>query len=244
MKYLSKLNLCIAFISLTAFLVAGCEKSNDENQNSLNGKTTALFNSSKTYGTMTDQDGNVYKTITIGTQIWMAENLRTTLYNDGTPIPNVETQWGVLSTGACCTYDNSTDAVFIATYGRLYNWHAVNTGKLAPEGWHVASNDEWEQLIDYIGSEPGGRLKEVGTTHWNSLNVGATNETGFTALPGGYRSKDSSFQSNGNFGIWWTASETPDTFGAFHQDMRFDGSGVYPYADQKMYGFSVRCVKN
>ncbi len=102
-----------------------------------------------TYGTVTDQDGNEYKTVTIGTQTWMAENLRTTKYNDSTSIPNITSasMWQNSTTGAYCNYNNTTDIDTIVTYGSLYNWYAVNTGKLAPKGWHVATNEEYSTLI-------------------------------------------------------------------------------------------------
>jgi uncharacterized protein (TIGR02145 family) len=130
--------------------------SEDENrppENPTNGKTTAIFSSSVTYGTVTDQDGNVYKTVKIGTQTWMAENLRTTKYNDGKSIENVivASKWEGLSTGAYGNYNNTTSSDTIATYGRLYNWSAINTGKLAPKGWHVPTDDEWSVLTRYLG---------------------------------------------------------------------------------------------
>jgi uncharacterized protein (TIGR02145 family) len=193
MKYFSKIKSVIALISLIGLFMTGCEKGSDDSQNSLNGKTTAVFNSSLSYGTMTDQEGNVYKTITIGTQTWMAENLRTTKYNDGKAIPNVpdSVPWAALTTGAYCNYKNTTDEVFIATYGRLYNRYAVKSGKLAPSGWHVPTMDEYDILSHHLGDGgvAGGKLKEAGITHWNyyDQNVGSTNESGFTALPSGGR---------------------------------------------------------
>jgi hypothetical protein len=133
----------LSFFTVQSF--SFCSKSDDPtNGNSTNAKTTAVFNSSLTYGTMTDQDGNVYQTITTGSQTWMAENLRTTKYNDGTAIANVSTNsdWTNLSTGAYCNYNNTSNEDTIATDGRLYNWYAVNVGNLAPKGWHVATNSE------------------------------------------------------------------------------------------------------
>jgi uncharacterized protein (TIGR02145 family) len=168
----------LLIIGLIIFHTISCEKDDGDgpsSHNSTNGQTTAEFNPSITYGTLTDQDGNVYKTVTIGTQTWMAENLRTTKYNDGTAIANVteNTVWDTLRTGAYCNYNNTTSIDTIATYGRLYNWHAVNTGKLAPIGWHVPTADEWTKLTDDLGSGyvAGGKLKETGTSHWNSPNA-------------------------------------------------------------------------
>ncbi|MCB9001260.1 MAG: fibrobacter succinogenes major paralogous domain-containing protein [Bacteroidales bacterium] len=162
-----------------------------------------------TNGTVTDIDGNTYITVTIGNQVWMAENLKTTHYNDGTAIPNVTdgNEWAALTTGAYCWYSNAT--AYKDTYGALYNWYAVNTGKLAPTGWHVATDAEWTTLTTYLGGESvaGGKLKETDTTHWASPNTGATNETGFTALPGGYRGRGGAFGGIGGYGYWWSATE-------------------------------------
>ena len=150
-------------------------------------------------GTVTDIDGNTYQTVKIGDQWWMAENLKVTCYRNGDAIPNITdgTTWASLSTGAYCEYNNDINNV--ATYGRLYNWYAVTDSRnIAPAGWHVPSDAEWKQLEMYLGmsqseadatgwrgTDEGGKLKEVGTMHWNSPNTGATNESGFTALPGG-----------------------------------------------------------
>lgn len=136
-----------------------------------------------------DIDGNKYKTIKIGTQIWLSENLKTTTYNDGTAIPLVKNYdaWAELSTQAYCWYNN--DSTNKEVYGALYNWYAVNTKKLCPEGWHVPSDEEWTELRTYLGDKgnAGLALKESGTSHWKSPNSDASNTTGFTGLPGGYR---------------------------------------------------------
>jgi uncharacterized protein (TIGR02145 family) len=249
----NKTNMSIfSLLIMGVFLVfaSSCQKDEDNNpasNNPTNGKTTAEFNPSVIYGTMTDQDGNVYKTVTIGTQTWMAENLRTTKYNDGTAIPNVtdNDEWGGLSTGAYCNYNNTINTDTIATYGRLYNWHAVNTGKLAPKGWHVPSDAEWTQLTTYLGgvSVAGGKLKETGTTHWNSPNGGATNETGFTALPGGFRITYGSFFNIGDLGLWWSATESYASIAWGHVVGSNDG-GVRRHNYDKELGYSVRCVRD
>lgn len=245
-KILSKLSLIIATV---AIVLSSCSKDddNDSPSNPTNGKTTAIFNSSVTYGTMTDQDGNVYKTVTIGTQTWMAENLRTTKYNDGTAIPFVtaSSEWGNLSTGAYCNYRNTNNTDTIATFGRLYNWYAVNTGKLAPTGWHVPTDAEWTTLTTYLGGESvaGGKLKETGTTHWDSPNTGATNETGFTALPGGGRHTNGSFYDIGYYGYWLSTTEY-DTYNAWYRFMSYYYSYVYRNSFNKEFGISVRCVRD
>ena len=244
------MGVCIVFAS-------SCKKVDDNEpslKNPTNGKTTAVFNSEVTYGTMTDQDGNIYKTVTIGTQTWMAENLRTTKYNDGTAISNVTgaTEWANLKTGAYCNYNNTTNTDTIATYGRLYNWHAVNTGKLAPTGWHVPTDAEWTQLTDYVGGigAAGGKLKETGATHWILTNNGtanvATNKTGFTALPGGARGYFGTYGQVSNSGYWWSSTQH-QTYANYvwARIMVYDLSNVNRVFDViKEFGFSVRCVKD
>ena len=233
------------FLIMGVFLVfaSSCDKDKD-NDPASNG---TIFNPNINYGTVTDIDGNTYKTVTIGSQTWMAENLRTTTYNDGTAIANVtdDDEWLALTTGAYCNYNNTTSTDTIATYGRLYNWYAVNTGKLCPTGWHVPSDAEGAELIDYLGgrSVAGGKLKETGTTHWNSPNTGATNETGFTALPGGYRKYDRSFLVVGDGGYWWSATEY-NSSNAWSRDMYYHFSTVYWTYYVKEVGFSVRCVRD
>ena len=139
-----------------------------------------------------DIEGNVYKTIAIGKQVWMTENLKTTKFNDGTSIPMVTENeaWIKLTTPAYSWYNNDSTANK-NTYGALYNWYTVKTNKLCPAGWHVPTDAEWVALITYLEgfTVAGGKMKEKGIEHWKSPNEGATNETGFTALPGGYRSR-------------------------------------------------------
>jgi len=214
-----------------------------EGNNTNNGDI--VFNPNITYGSITDIDGNTYKTVTIGTQTWMAENLKVTKYNDGIAIPNVtdNTAWSELTTGALCDYDNTPSNS--ETYGKLYNWHAVNTGKLCPTGWHVPSDAEWTELTDYLGgtSDAGGKLKETGTTHWNSPNTSTTNETGFTALPGGYRHYGGAFNGIGGYGTWWSATED-DTNDAWTRLMYYTNSNVLRFSDNKELGLSVRCLRD
>lgn len=197
--------------------------------------------------TVTDIDGNVYHTIKIGNQVWMKENLRTTRYNDGSPIPLVTDSltWGKLTTPGYCWYNNDS-ATFGRTYGALYNWHAVNTKKLAPKGWHVPSDSEWTILTKFLGGEDvaGGQLKDTGTTYWNSPNTGATNAKGFSAHPGGYRGYHGGFGGIGNGGDWWSATTTSDTALSCHRIMfNFDARANRDVCDS-FYGLSVRCVKN
>jgi uncharacterized protein (TIGR02145 family) len=201
-----------------------------------------------TYGTVSDNDGNTYKTIQIGTQTWMSENLKTTKYNDGTNIPNETNNvtWAGLSSGAYCWYNN--DASNKATYGALYNWYAVNTTKLCPTGWHVPTETEWVTLTTYLGGTnvAGGKIKETGTTHWISPNTGATNESGFTALPAGYRDiyggNGGVCYNLGNVLNMWTATSTSSTF-AYYREMQ---SNLATLTTQNYYrenGYSVRCIQ-
>ena len=193
-----------------------------------------------------DVDGNVYKTVTIGTQVWMAENLKTTKYNDGTTIPlNPDVKaWEELTTPAYCWYDNDETANKDFC-GALYNWHAVNTNKLCPTGWHVSTIEEWTTLITYLGGEDiaGGKLKETGTFHWKSPNTGATNETGFTALPGGYLHHLGTFKGNGGFNFWWTAS-LYDAIHAWNTNVSYNHSKVNRNNYMFQNGLSVRCIQD
>jgi len=246
---MKKLFFIFGLIAFVAIVFNGCKKDDisPDSNNTTNGKTTAVFNSSKTYGTMTDQDGNVYKTIVIGTQTWMAENLRTTMYRNGDPIPNVtdNAAWSALTTGAQCTYNNTENAETIATYGRLYNWYAVSDIRnIAPTGWHVPTDADWTTLKTYLGGGAGGKMKEPGITHWTSPNTGATNESGFTALPGGLRGNSGfGFYEGGDYTIWWSRTDYPPTENAWRYSIGSNNSLYDDYAN-KRYGFSVRCVKD
>lgn len=197
--------------------------------------------------TVADIDGNIYHPIPIGSQVWMVENLNTTSYSNGDPIPNVtsNTAWSVLTTGAYCNYMNSPG--FATTYGRLYNWHAVqDVRNIAPTGWHVATDADWVSLIDHLGGTEaaGGKLKEIGLAHWLSPNTGATNEVAFTALPGGYRESTGAFLAVGGIGSWWTSTENSAAdawaMGIFNDASHVDRGWYY----SKRIAFSVRCVRN
>ena len=194
-----------------------------------------------------DIDGNEYHTVKIGTQVWMLENLKVTKFNDGTAIPLVtdSSAWTNLSTPGFCWYDND-EATYKNTYGALYNWFTVNTGKLSPAGWHVPTDADWTILTSYLGGESvaGGKLKETGTTHWKSPNTGATNESGFTALPGGFHWFDGLFHYDfGDSGSWWSSTEYNTNY-AWNRWMYYDKSDAGRYANNKIDGFSVRCVKD
>jgi uncharacterized protein (TIGR02145 family) len=188
----------------------------------------------------------MYHAITIGTQTWLLENLKTTHYRNGDPISHITDNgtWSAQTTGAYCNYNNDTNNV--ATYGRLYNWYTVIDSRgLAPTGWHVASDAEWTTLTTYLGglSVAGGKLKEAGTAHWASPNTGATNESGFTALPGGYRYHNGIFDNIGYYGYIWSSSEYDATY-AWYRGMDYSNATVYPNSCLKKFGYSVRCVKD
>jgi uncharacterized protein (TIGR02145 family) len=208
-------------------------------------------------GTMTDIDGNVYKTIKIGNQVWMAENLKVTRYRNGDPIPNVtnQDQWEKLRSGAYCAYNNNNGNV--STYGLLYNWYAIDDSRnIAPEGWHMPTDEEWKELEMHLGmsrseaddtgwrgTDEGGKLKEAGTTHWSSPNSGATNSSGFTALPGGYRYSGGAFNNVGNYGFWWDPSADFSN-DAWTRALHCDSSAVVRATSNKQRGYSVRLLRD
>jgi uncharacterized protein (TIGR02145 family) len=197
-------------------------------------------------GVVKDSDGNAYKTIKIGNQVWMAENLRTTTYGDGTPIAKVtdNTAWSEVKTGVYCWYDNDS-ATYAHNYGALYNWYAVETNKICPAGWHVPDDIEWLTLADYLGGTDiaGGKLKETGTIHWNSPNAGATNESGFTALPGGNRSVDGTFYYIGINSQWWSSYEYSTGY-AYTWRIYYNETNIFRSYNYKPFGFSIRCIKD
>ena len=198
-------------------------------------------------GFCVDIDGNEYATVIIGNQVWMSENLKVTKYRDGTAIPTglSNSEWENTTSGAYAVYDNNE--THADTYGYLYNWYAVDDSRnIAPDGWHVPTDDEWTTLTDYLGgtSVAGGKMKETGTSHWNSPNTGATNESGFTAFPGGYRlDNDGYYGSIGSFGYFWSSSESSSYY-AWERELYYYSSEVYRYDDDKRSGFSVRCVRD
>lgn len=212
-------------------------------------------------GTVTDIIGNEYKTVKIGDQWWMAENLRVTKYKNGVDISYITNgdEWSHLATGGYSAYNNNTDNVF--PYGYLYNWFAVDDSRgICPEGWHVPSDQEWMELEIYLGmsktevdsfgwrgTDQGGKLKEAGTDHWMTPNTGATNETGFSALPSGGRASDPIYRgAYFYFGIHtaiWSSSEYSTEEGLFRV-LEYDQSKIKRNYYLKTNGFSVRCVGN
>ena len=212
---------------------------------------SATQQTTSSYGpNISDLDGNLYKTAYIGTQQWIAENLKTSKYNDGTAIPNAtdNSLWSQLTTGAWSYYNN--DANNNAKYGKLYNWYAVSpttngNKNVCPIGWHVPTDAEWTTLRDYLGGEivAGGKMKEVGTINWNSPNQNTTNLSLFTALPGGYRWIDGNYDGLGKSGNWWSSSEY-DEFQAWGIPLFNSNNTFYLGEGNKKAGCSIRCLKN
>lgn len=199
-------------------------------------------------GTVTDIDGNVYNYIGIGGQIWMEENLKVTHFRNGEEIPEVSdyTLWYNTFTAARCSYDNNP--ANSAIYGHMYNWHAVSDPRnIAPEGWHVPSDDEWDALINWSGGpdSAGVKLKEAGFGHWSAPNEGATNESGFTALPGGWRINMGYFYDLNTRGYWWTVSNDylpsnmATAYGMYNDSLKVEDLAIITN-----FGLYVRCVKD
>lgn len=197
---------------------------------------------------ITDIDGNIYHTLKIGNQFWLIENLKVTRFRNGDKIPNVteNTDWASSSSEAYCCYDNDTSNT--DSYGYLYNWHTINDNRIiCPKGWHIPTLKEWKELEEYLG---GGKLafdkmKEPGTSHWKTSNESASNDSGFTSLPSGFRLYNGNFDEIGINAPWWTSTEKDSQF-------------AYPYAViggtdihrlksngfSKNVGFPVRCLKD
>jgi|WetSurSiteA1Bulk_404760.scaffolds.fasta_scaffold04582_6 uncharacterized protein (TIGR02145 family) len=259
-------SVSIAFITCLFFLsFPSCQK--DESDQEYLIKSTGKYKKPKFKHDVSDADGNVYATVKIGNQIWMAENLRTTKYNDGTEIPPIESNyaWSELTTPAYCCYNNEISNKEV--YGALYNWYAVNTGKLCPVGFHVPSDAEWHELalfldpnailkspndVGYDGITSlfaGSKLKETGNEHWLEANTDATNETGFTALGGGLNAiidGNASFIWLGYLSYWWSSTETefdlkPYIWG---RGMTYNNSKLIRPLTLKNQGLYIRCISD
>lgn len=244
----------LTLILFLLFLSCSKDDTNNSNENPTNGKTTAVFNPNLTYGTLTDQDGNIYKTIKIGTQTWMAENLRTTKYRNGdiieTTTPSTKDISSEISPKYQWSFDFNPGENNAATYGRMYSWYAATDSRnIAPSGWHVPTNEEWKTLHDYLGNNHGAKLKESGTIHWSSPNIDATNETGFTALPGGTRYPDGTFENLGESTEWWSSSDHWKEDNAFCWSISIDlvpdpTFYFYSMPRETIFGLYVRCIKD
>ena len=243
-------------------VVNSCKKDDNTADKPGTGVAPIVFNPNKTYGTITDREGNTYKTITISTkkceivtignkkyktiaitqQTWMAENLRVTQYRNGDPIQ--EATAFKTNTSAYCNYNNTRNSDTIATYGRLYNWYAVNDSRnIAPIGWHIPSNAEWKILTNNLGGDIAciPALKETGSTHWITDNSASTNSSGFTALPAGNHGYQSSWI--GELGGWWSSTENINEY-AWQRNIFYKVNFIdWGNADKHMK-LSVRCVKD
>jgi uncharacterized protein (TIGR02145 family) len=196
-----------------------------------------------------DIDGNIYHTVTIGTQVWLKENLKVTHYRNGDNIPNItdSLMWGNTVTGACCNYNNDTSNCTI--FGKLYNWRAVvDYRNICPIGWHVPNFNEWNTLIEYLGGDRIAplKIKDTGTLFWKKYNPEVTNESGFSGLPGGFRSNFTNrFFSLGEEAYWWSSTNT-GLFSAYSISIENNyGFDQIKWIDQfKEFGASVRCIKD
>jgi uncharacterized protein (TIGR02145 family) len=226
MKTKNRIWICpLILLGFVLILTNRCKKEEDSNNNII------------------DADGNVYSSVTIGTQVWMKENLRTTKYNDGTPIPQII---GTYYSAAGYIWYNNDKNSYKSTCGALYNFYAIQTGKLAPIGWHIPSLAEWTTLIQFLGgdSEAGGKLKEEGFTHWTSPNTGATNSSGFTALPGGDYDVSGNFLFLGQEGRWWFTQSIPVPGWAVYIKILNDDKSITSYSNYIGVAMSVRCIKD
>jgi uncharacterized protein (TIGR02145 family) len=194
-------------------------------------------------GHVIDADGNSYPTVVIGNQEWMSENLRVLHYRNGEAIPKVtgNSAWAALTTGAYCWYDN--DSITYGGYGIIYNFYAVEDSRhICPQGWHVATNSEWTTMVSYLGgsSAAGGPVKVL--RQWSSPNTGATNLSGFSARPGGYRGVTGFFDKLLLEGYFWTSTTTGDS--PYYRLLKYNSAGVTETTATKVPGFHVRCVRD
>jgi len=191
-----------------------------------------------------DVDGNIYLTVKIGNQVWMAENLKTTKFTDGRPVQIVTDakKWQNLKTPGYCWLNNNISNK--ESFGALYNWYTVNSAKICPQGWHVPSNNEWKTMIYYIkGTDRGGdKLKERGLAHWKNNTDNVTNEYGFTALPSGYRRSTGEFPGD-SYAVWWTSTGYSATEASIW-GLNDIVTSVFNGYEKMKSGFSIRCIKD
>lgn len=213
-------------------------------------------------GTVTDNEGHVYKTVKIGDQWWMAENLRATKYRNGASIQLIteDTSWSNSTAGAYCIFDNNNNNAGIT--GLLYNWYVVNdANSIAPEGWHIPTDAEWKALEKYLGmndidleksnwrgSHEGEKLKSTNQQNWAPYeNILNTDESGFSALAGNCRMFNGSWGSPldlQSMGFWWSASDNSGNNQAWYRYLDYKKDNVFRFYGPKTYGFSIRCVKD
>jgi len=232
MKKRPKISTYLLLAITLSIMTSSCKKSEENDPNAVK-----------------DIDGNTYTIITIGTQQWLKENLKTTKYNDGTPVPLVtdNTAWAALSTPGYCWYDNNASQNKDA-YGALYNWYAATTGKLCPTGWHVPGEADWIELENNLGGweVAGGKMKEQGTTYWNTPNTDATNSSNFSGRGNGQRNNDGTFGYMKEYGEYWSTAEGA-IYNAKTRGMANNSGGLFgtgsSYRD-KICGLAIRCIKD
>lgn len=239
---LMRLTCSASVIVLLIVFLSSCKKDNDEEQ-------------VPDSGTLTDIDGNIYQTVVIGSREWMAENLKATRYNDGTPIasPGRDNKgWETINTGAYSWYKND-EPTYRDKYGALYNWHAVNSGKLCPAGWRVPTDDEWTHASKYLIENSGQILKQSGNSAQENKDDEVPAIAGFNALAGGGRfsgvsvenrnSSDGYFYYEGKSGRWWSSTEHSSS-NAWYRSIYPESGNVLRGYNYKETGFSVRCIRN
>lgn len=244
MKYNIDFNLLLTIIIMTGYFLSGCE----ENETSIIENTEVI-----------DIDGNVYKTVRIGSQVWMVENLKTTRLNDGKEILLIKenSAWLDSPISGYCWYDND-EVEYKSMYGALYNWHTVETGRLCPSGWHIPADSEWKELEKELGMTPAeaNDIRWRGTDQgsqlagnrelWSDgdlLNNSKFDTTGFSAIPGGSRIPVGHFDHIGKLGSWWTSTEG-DVRGGWSRLLDSFTSKIYRFNYHESSGFSVRCIKD
>jgi uncharacterized protein (TIGR02145 family) len=233
---MKKLVLRVFVLLSIAIIYTACNDDNEEDEPTDPNK-----------GTVTDSQGNSYPTVKIGEQWWMAENLTSTSFSNGEDIPNVIAvgEWASTEAAGYCNFDN--DSAKGDVYGRLYNYYAAVDGRnICPEGWHVPNDDEWTELVQFLGGPDvaGGKLKQTGTDLWSSPNGDATNETGFTAIPGGSRTAiEGLYVGLGiNGGMWSTTAQSAEK--AYVWNVTSTDGAMNHFDQRKNTGWAVRCVKD
>jgi uncharacterized protein (TIGR02145 family) len=190
--------------------------------------------------TVSDIDGNIYHTVLIGTQTWMVENLKVTKYRNGNIIRTSPTPFTTSDKPEQYQWAYNGIESNVLTYGRLYTWYAIRWSEICPVGWHVPTSSEWNTLINFLGPNGSYKIKEIGTSHWDAPNTGATNETGFTALPGGLRSLDGKYYSMGTYAYWWTNTEETGRFICY----LLSGNTFIKGTHNPNVGMYIRCIKD
>jgi uncharacterized protein (TIGR02145 family) len=235
--------------AVTLLLISTSCSKDDKKDDDNNYNTGIVFNPDKTYGSVTDVDGNTYKTIQLGNQTWMAENLKTEHYANGDVINNIaETDlWENTLVGAWTYYNNNEE--MNEDYGKLYNWFAVEDPRnICPSGWHIPNDPEWEALLTHLGGYlvAGASMKETGLNHFAYSNEGSTNESGFTGLPGGMKDWGSLSFDLGLSGYWWSSTNANDYYDleAYYYFIGRDVDHVLDGAGDKNNGISCRCIKD